>query len=61
MDLNTLKELKLFDVEVGRWKWFLKTEVDKTNLPDFIKASMSIEDMIELVLKNNKELTGDKE
>lgn len=61
MDLDTLKELKLFDVEVGRWKHFLRTEIESSNLPDFIKASMSVEDMIEFVLKNNKELTSDKE
>jgi len=54
MDLDTLKELKLFQVELNRWRWFLlNSELLDTNLPDFIKADMSIEQMLEYVLKEN--------
>lgn len=62
MDLATLKELKLFQVELDRWRWYLlNNEMVNTNLPDFIKADMSLEQMIQLVLENNKELTSEQE
>lgn len=59
MDNETLSKLRLFEVELKRWKWYLQHEMNTSDLPDFIKADMNIEQLLEFVLKNNEDVSLD--
>lgn len=54
MDKATYEDLLKFQVELSRWKHFLRMEMETTNAPDHMVARMSVEDMIEYLLEEGK-------